>query len=653
MTMNVALIAGAAALLLVLVAGLLVARRRKSVEADAGAVILIEEPQRRRTVGPAPVESAEVEPAPVAELPAEPRRRVAIGLSPIDSPGAAAPDLDEEEGEEPLAAPAAPPVELARDQPESLAAFPAPRLAPAPVIDEAPAPADGDEPPSILAQLKTKKKSAPGALAGASEGGIAAPTGPSEVEEHVSLVLVRQVPPRFDEPPRSWLGGLPMMPDSVAWPRSVAPERLDEGEVPLHFVAQIACADFPAELWGGVGPRSGWLLLFLNPHDSQGDDPRLFRILHTAELGSERQAPDDLRPVESEDSGDSEYRWCADADAIPSTWRRWPVDLLAVPNEVHDDGYRMVVTPKNFAATLYGGEPIATAHDVTGMAPFSWRGALYVVDSVLRELGQPALANGVAPAQREALDTPGYIASLIPELRAREQAWLSEEQPTAAVAGERRQQLDRLAAFIVDHPNGTSIAKRIDSDARSEAEWRSAAAERLGAIRAQIADRSLDSPLDPVDWEALRDALDSDRHSRWTVEWTSRNSDYPVMLVEQRKSLLDLADAGLAAAVVELAADYQGDPALRTLVPPAVRDALESHWRALTDNRPHRIGGFHDGLQSEPEEGPQSEVLLFQIASDEAMHWMWGDGGAYFLFVSPRNLAAGRFDQAEIRLEQP
>ena len=46
-------------------------------------------------------------------------------------------------------------------------------------------------------------------------------------------------------------------------------------------------------------------------------------------------------------------------------------------------------------------------------------------------------------------------------------------------------------------------------------------------------------------------------------------------------------------------------------------------------------------------------MLLFQIASDEAMHWMWGDGGAYFLFISPRNLAAGRFDQAEIRLEQP
>ncbi len=103
----------------------------------------------------------------------------------------------------------------------------------------------------------------------------------------------------------------------------------------------------------------------------------------------------------------------------------------------------------------------------------------------------------------------------------------------------------------------------------------------------------------------------------------------------------------------EVAADYQGDARLRSLVPAALLAELEPHWRALTDNRPHRIGGFHDGIQSEPEDGPQAEVLLFQIASDEAMHWQWGDGGAYYITISPRDLAAGRYDRAEIRLEQP
>jgi hypothetical protein len=34
-----------------------------------------------------------------------------------------------------------------------------------------------------------------------------------------SVILRRQVPIRFDEEPRSWLGGLPRMPAEVDWPR--------------------------------------------------------------------------------------------------------------------------------------------------------------------------------------------------------------------------------------------------------------------------------------------------------------------------------------------------------------------------------------------------------------------------------------------------
>ena len=66
---------------------------------------------------------------------------------------------------------------------------------------------------------------------------------PLGISESISVVLRRQLPPRFGEAPRSWLGGLPMMPDHVEWPRSVSSEHPDRGERPLHFVAQIACAN--------------------------------------------------------------------------------------------------------------------------------------------------------------------------------------------------------------------------------------------------------------------------------------------------------------------------------------------------------------------------------------------------------------------------
>src|SRR5262249_9741386 len=58
-----------------------------------------------------------------------------------------------------------------------------------------------------------------------------------------SVILRRQVPIRFDEPPRSWLGGLPRMPGNIRWPRTGIKGR------PLPFIAQIACADLPKQIW--------------------------------------------------------------------------------------------------------------------------------------------------------------------------------------------------------------------------------------------------------------------------------------------------------------------------------------------------------------------------------------------------------------------
>ena len=59
------------------------------------------------------------------------------------------------------------------------------------------------------------------------------------------------------------------------------------------------------------------------------------------------------------------------------------------------------------------------------------------------------------------------------------------------------------------------------------------------------------------------------------------------------------------------------------------RGAPRHYCRKLTSNRPHRMGGFHDGVQSEPSENPLGQMLLMQIASDDEMYWCWGDIGAY------------------------
>ena len=144
---------------------------------------------------------------------------------------------------------------------------------------------------------------------------------PMPMTESVSIILRRQVPPRA-EAPRSWLGGLPMMPEHVAWPRSVSTEFPERGERALHFMAQIACTDLPPQLWGGLGPRSGWLLLFIDPNHFQPFGPDTLRVMHIETLGTERAAPADLGPVDDGEHSTTNFDYFfyrAEAEKEPRT----------------------------------------------------------------------------------------------------------------------------------------------------------------------------------------------------------------------------------------------------------------------------------------------------------------------------------------------
>ncbi len=91
------------------------------------------------------------------------------------------------------------------------------------------------------------------------------------------------------------------------------------------------------------------------------------------------------------------------------------------------------------------------------------------------------------------------------------------------------------------------------------------------------------------------------------------------------------------------------DPKTRPCVSVSHLNELEAAARNLRSNRPHRMGGYHDGVQSDAIECPKHEPLLFQIASDEAMDWCWGDVGAYYFWIKPRHLAANYFTFASPR----
>lgn len=105
---------------------------------------------------------------------------------------------------------------------------------------------------------------------------------PRPLLQHVDFrtqVVLRPVSGEFGSPTsRSWLGGMPEMPSNLSWPQGPSGKMI--------FVAQICCADLPLPLWGGIGPRQGWLLVFLDALPVGGEP--YSRILHLLETGPAR-----------------------------------------------------------------------------------------------------------------------------------------------------------------------------------------------------------------------------------------------------------------------------------------------------------------------------------------------------------------------------
>lgn len=518
---------------------------------------------------------------------------------------------------------------------------------------------------------RAKQVGVPAASAPSAAPVRAAPVAPPPVgiSESISVILRRQVPPRT-EAPRSWLGGLPMLPDRVEWPRSVSAEHPERGERPLHFVAQIACADLPAELWGGLGPRSGFLLLFIDPNQGVPEGPDAFCVLHVDALGSERQPPADLGPVHDGMYSGPSYDYCRTVDEVPDRWRRWPVDLVVVANEARVEGQRTRAAPENFAEILYAGQPVASDRQrPADPEPFTWRGALYVLDRIARSCAKPAKPPAELQIPNwlvERLNQPGYIGSILAavdaddaRLTASSAATLDGPEPDDEALRQQRAQMrsaaayrtsrrDALAGFLASHPTPEAIVDHLRQSDRALYDWRAAVRERVAAERSAVLAYDLDSPIPDQAWRELKARLQQDVFRFWRYSSTARDGEAGhVTFRETEISAYGEQRFGIG----ELVADYYVDETRRSLIPPSVLAEFEPHWRSLYHNRPHRIGGYHDGLQSDARIGPTRALLLFQIATDDAMHWCWGDVGAYYVFLDIDALKVMDFSQATMTLE--
>ncbi|MEW9922464.1 DUF1963 domain-containing protein [Marimonas sp. MJW-29] len=211
------------------------------------------------------------------------------------------------------------------------------------------------------------------------------------MHQTISVILKRQVPIRFDEAHRSWLGGLPMMPRLTEWPR--------DGEgAPLHFIAQICCADLPKPLWNGLGPREGRLLLFVETLKLEDEaENSTVQVLHTTRLGSEREPPEDVPSVRHSMSGHFDHTASKNQDGVPKLWRKWPVDIVVQEYDTAKLEPEDCIPPIIEAEKLYDGAVSQKGINGTSFdldRPLTWLGARYIIEGVLQELEKGNFKSG-------------------------------------------------------------------------------------------------------------------------------------------------------------------------------------------------------------------------------------------------------------------
>lgn len=179
-------------------------------------------------------------------------------------------------------------------------------------------------------------------------------------KEPLSVRLVPQVPVTNRSLSGAWIGGGALLPQDMAWPE------IDDSA--LQLLVQVDCSLLPAELWEGLGPRSGWLAIFLDPKTIEA------KAFHFSDAESYRLSP----PVDK-DSHIAGYDGRKRARASGYTWGflRWPVDIVPVIDGKDD--------PRNDRRSTIGQLAYDRPHDlVTEQCwPFDWATTQLMMDMAL------------------------------------------------------------------------------------------------------------------------------------------------------------------------------------------------------------------------------------------------------------------------------
>ncbi|MBH0237843.1 DUF1963 domain-containing protein [Methylobrevis albus] len=413
----------------------------------------------------------------------------------------------------------------------------------------------------------------------------------------VVVRIMPQIPLRDGEDARSWLGGRPSLPHDVEWP---------VGRRPARFLCQICCADLPAGLWEGLGPRDGWLLFFINPTEVAYIDPSETEmwVLHTLELGTRRTAPE----------------WCDDQDDWANCWYHallfrkqahgpkrahpyWPADLVAV---CEGDPY---ARKPGFSKRSW--ELLKSGYDVADPAyrPFDWQTLLEMLDFAELNLSKFAASDAEPDLRRKLADIDDKMATAAATGSSPD---LSALQAEAASLVSRIEFLQRREPVV---PRALTAVREIAGRARAESASGLAPNATIDRVMRELAAVEHMTPSGPVPLTLQNSE---------TLMWNYYNE---MLRFDRAKHLYVEAPEAL---------------------PPAVRNHFEALWRDVAAHEMASMGdqptNYVDGFD------PAVDVILLELPSSQLLGWVFGDVDDLVVTIKKADLAAGRFDKIIVNM---
>jgi uncharacterized protein YwqG len=438
------------------------------------------------------------------------------------------------------------------------------------------------------------------------EAGMAEARG----KEAVSVRLVPQVPIR-NESANGWFGGGARLPAGLLWP--------EIGGAPLQLLAQVNCSALPARLWDGLGPRHGWLTIFIEPVKFT------VQVMHFAAVG--RPTPGPPLPRDNSLVG-YDLRAKPGEVGLIHAIPQWPVDVVVVLDG-KDDPRR---AGWHESTHLRYGQ----RHDISAPAlmPFDWPTA-----RTMMEMAVAGVARDIPTAAAPFLE-PAALAKVETEI--------AEASAGGAAAEEildRRVHLDDLHAMasVRDYAlqKGPAILQRLQALKTTVDSLAAEATFSAAAIAPVLAEMHAMTWMHKSVPPLYRDGrkLSSQERFNEGVKLLSLplTTHDPVSTTWVHRFETYRRDQAKHA--------YARDP---ESLPAEVRADCEEVWK---DMAAHEMGGMsHVPWHYVHEFDDGHDVTLLELPSSGLMNWMFGDVNSLVITMTKADLSAGAFDRVKMQV---